>query len=148
LEDADPEYLSRVEASLGNIFRAMKEKKAQTKQTTSALDFKLRCVDLLENFVHSVSRMSSMDSLPFSSRVEGDNRSVVFTVLPQLIRKLKKIQHSSSLKPLNAKLRRVVMQEICDMRDYPTMAGHGRVLLKVLFEQNKFFFFSLLKLFF
>ncbi len=134
LDEADPEYLKRVEESLGNIFRAMKEKKANssTKKATAALDFKLRVVDLLENFAHGVSRMASMDVLPLASRVEGDNRSVIFTVLPLLLGKLKKTQYSAALKPLNDKLSRVVLKEICDMREWPSMAGHARVLLKAL----------------
>lgn len=124
--------MSRVEASLGNIFRAMREKKNQSKKTSSALDFKLRCVDLLENFVHCVARMSSMEELPFDSRQPGDNRSVVFVVLPLLVAKIKQSQHSGALKPLHDKLRRVVMKEICAVHSYPSLAGHGRLLLKSL----------------
>jgi hypothetical protein len=119
LDEADPEYLSRIEESLGNIFRAMREKKNQSKKSSSALDFKLRCVDLLENFVHCVSRMSSMDALPFEPRSIGDNRSVIFTLLPQLIAKIKKTQHSGSLKPLYDKLRRVVMK-VCTRKETTT----------------------------
>ncbi len=134
LEEADPEYLKRVEESLGNIFRAMKEKKANSgaKKASAALDFKLRVVDLLENFVHSLSRMASMEALPLTSRAEGDNRSVVFAVLPLLLGKLKKTQHSAALKQLNDKLQRVVLKEVCEMREWPSMAGHARVLFRAL----------------
>jgi hypothetical protein len=110
----------------------MRDKKANSgaKKASAALDYKLRVVDLLENFAHSVSRMASMESLPLNSRAEGDNRSVVFSVLPLLLGKLKKSQHSAALKQLNDKLYRVVLKEICEMREWPAMAGHARVLFK------------------
>jgi hypothetical protein len=112
-----------VEEKLAAVFRAMKKEAASTKKD-GEMEFKLRVVDLLEHFARCLPRVATLQPAPFPPAGEDDNRAILFEVLPALLEKLKKTQHTKSVQMLNQKLTRIVTNCICEIRECPALTGH------------------------
>ena len=137
LEDADPEYLARVDASLADVFRLLKgrdSKNERKKNAMVSMEFKLRVVELLDIFASALGRMAAMDAdtLPLKSKADGDNRCVIFDMLPTILGALKTLQFSTQHQVLYQKLERVVLKSICDVQKWPSLADYKRRLVKDL----------------